>query len=313
MQWTRYGENGASPLNAGVGPTLAMRKLPIAVTILASGAGRPESAQHTAEAPLSGPSAPRSMATAKARKFRTVLRRAAAEGSNFNGHNKWPLVLALAIAAISPTATATEWRYLVPVDGEMSVLAEAPALQAYHVAAREALVGPPGRRAWEAIVFPSFQNEWAVFVEKGGSSGSQQVVCTRMQTQLWYQMESVAERVPASPYVERQLGALRKADKRVQRTTSPISASTAATLERLWSATLSQARLPAEPLMCIDGVSYLLFELSEHDRSRGGWSRCPRGGTPPAAGLEVLKALCGSTPDTTTLAAKIAQLERSLQ
>jgi len=225
------------------------------------------------------------------------------------------LVQPLAIAVTIATATAAERPYLAPVDGDLSVLSVAPGLQAYHVAAREALVVSGGKRAWEAIVFPSFQREWAVYVENAGSSGNQRVVCTRMQTQLWYQMESVAERGTASPYAERQLAALQKADKRVQRSTAPISASTAAMLERLWSALLSQARLPAEPPRCMDGVSYILFELTEGIRSRGGWGRCPQEGTAPAAGLEILEELCSaiSTPETGALTAKITQLQRSLQ
>ena len=102
------------------------------------------------------------------------------------------LVHALAIAATIATATAAERPYLAPVDGDLSVLSVAPALQAYNLAAREALVGAGGNRAWEAVIFPSSQREWAVYVEKVGSSGAQQVVCARMQTQLCLDEEELA-------------------------------------------------------------------------------------------------------------------------
>ena len=127
--------------------------------------------------------------------------------------------------------------------------------------------------------------------------------------------ESVAERTTEASYAERQLAALQKADKGVRRSASLIPTSTAATLERLWSAMLSQARLPAEPPRCIDGTSYFLFELTEGVRRRGGWGRCPQKDTPPAAGLQILEELCsaGSSARTGQLTAKIAQLQRSLR
>lgn len=225
------------------------------------------------------------------------------------------LLLAVAIAVMVRTAAAAERPYLVPIDGDLSVLAAAPGLQAYHVAARDALVGAGGSRTWEAVVFPSFQREWAVYVEKPGTSGTHQLVCTRMKTQLWGQMESAAERASDSPYAERQLAALQKADKGIQRSASPISASTEAALEGLWSAMLSQARAPTEPPRCIDGTSYCLFEWSKGVRSRGGWGRCPQKDTPPAAGLALLQDLCSaaSNAERGKLAQTIAQLHRSLK
>ena len=225
------------------------------------------------------------------------------------------LVLALLLKVTIGTATAAERPYLATIDRDLSVLAVAPALQAYHVAARNALVGAGGNRAWEAVVFPSFQREWAVYVETPGTNGTHQIVCTRMTTQLWYQVQSAAERASDSPYAKRQLAALQKADKKVQRSASRISASTAEALERLWSAMLSQARQPTEPARCIDGISYLLFELTQEGRSRGGWGRCPQDGTPPAAGLALLEQLCraASNSETGKLNDTIAQIQRSLE
>jgi hypothetical protein len=135
-----------------------------------------------------------------------------------------------------------------------------------------------------------------------------------MQTQLWYQMESVAERTTDSPYAERQLAALQKADKKVRRSASPMSASTVATLERVWSTMLSRARLPTEPPRCLDGTSYFLFQLTKGVRGRGGWGRCPQEDTPPAAGLAVLEELCSAaSSETEKLTQTIAQLQRSLE
>ena len=48
--------------------------------------GSSEFARYPAAAPLSGSPAPPRLDTPKARKFRTVLRQAAQEGPNFNGH-----------------------------------------------------------------------------------------------------------------------------------------------------------------------------------------------------------------------------------
>lgn len=230
------------------------------------------------------------------------------------------LMFAVALAATVGTAVAADRPSLAPVDGSLSVLGAAPALQAYHLVVRNTLVGVAGSRAWEAVVIPSFEREWAVYVERSGTGGTQ-VVCTAMQTQLWYQMESVAERASRGLYAQRELEALDKADKRIWRHASPISATTAAALERLWSTMLLQARVPAEPPRCIDGTSYFLFEWTQGVRSRGGWARCPQRDTPVAAGLAILEKLCKAASDPKAglwrgeaqLAEKIDRVQKQLK
>jgi hypothetical protein len=216
---------------------------------------------------------------------------------------------------------AAERVHFAPVDGNLSVLAVAPAHQAYHVAARDALVGVAGSRTWEAMVIPSFEKEWAVYVERDGARGKQQVVCTVMQEQLWYQMEGGAEHVSGVSYAQRQKAALEKANRKIWRYASPISATTAAALEDLWSTMLLQARVPAEQPRCIDGTSYFLFQWAGSVRGRGGWARCPQKSTPVAAALEILEGLCaaainskaGSSPGERQLVEEIGRIQGSLK
>jgi len=236
------------------------------------------------------------------------------------GHVTKSLALAVATVVTIGTAIAADRPYLAPVDGDLSVLGVAPALQAYHLAARDTLVSNAGDRTWEAVVIPSFEREWAVYVERGGRSGTQ-VVCTVMQTQLWYQMESGAERASGPSYAERELAALQKADKKIWRYASPIAATTAAALDRLWSALLAHARLSGEPPRCIDGTSYFLFQWAGGMRSRGGWGRCPQKDSPPAAALAVLEDLCKAAGNLETglllnegkLAEEISRIQRSIK
>jgi hypothetical protein len=231
------------------------------------------------------------------------------------------LAVVVVIAVASGAAVAEERRYLVPIDGKLSILDAAPGLHAYHLAVRDALVGTGGNRTWEAVVIPSFKREWAVYAEKDARSNSQTLVCAVMQTQLWYQMERGAEQGSAESYARKELMALQQADKKISRFAAPIATTTATALERLWSAMLSQGKPPAEPPRCLDGTNYLLSEWTGGVRGRGGWGRCPQKGTPPAAALSVLEELCtgafaseiGVWPDEERVARDIAQVQGNLK
>jgi hypothetical protein len=228
------------------------------------------------------------------------------------------LAIALLMAAGVGTVAADERSSLRPIDSGLSVLESAPALRAYFVSARDALAGT-GNRSWEALVFPSFQWEWAVYVERD-RDGSTHVVCAAMETQLWLQMESGAERSSGSSHAERELSALRKADLRSSRAAASIAPATAAALERLWSDLLSRAEVPAEKPRCLDGTSFMLFEWARGVRGRGGWARCPQEGSAPAAALALLEELCSAArnPDAvqgridSRLLERIAQVRKGL-
>jgi hypothetical protein len=68
-----------------VGPTLGVLDLLLALALVVD-ARSDEFARYPAERALEGAPAPPKLSTPKARRFRTLLRRAAAEGPNFNGH-----------------------------------------------------------------------------------------------------------------------------------------------------------------------------------------------------------------------------------
>jgi hypothetical protein len=84
----------------------------LAVVIASSGVRSPEFEHYAAEAPLAGAAATPSMSLAKARKFQTVLRQAAQQGPNFNGHYRavhWGQGTNIIEWAVIDLRTGTVW------------------------------------------------------------------------------------------------------------------------------------------------------------------------------------------------------------
>ena len=186
---------------------------------------------------------------------------------------------------------AAERTHLAPIDRNFRLIAPYPQLHAYHVAVSDALLGAPARRSCEAVVIASFEREWSVHLEQAPAGGGPQVVCTTMDRQLWAEMEKATERRnPSSPPVD-AVAALARLPKTTQRFSAPLSATTAAALERLWGTMLARGEEPAEPVRCIDGTSYFIFQWRDAAGPRGGWGQCPQQGTPEHGLLDILEDL----------------------
>ena len=207
----------------------------------------------------------------------------------FGGHTL--SAVSLLILLVARTSSASEPRPLSPIDRDFSVFAPYEHMHEYHRAVRDTLLGPATRRSCEAVVIPSFEREWAIYLQQSRSGSGPEVVYTTMQQQLWGQMETAAERPDGSIRPGDEVRALRKASRKTWRFSAPLSAATAVTLERLWAVMLARVEQPPEPVRCIDGTSYYLFQWQRQAGSRGGWGHCPQAGTPAAAVLDVLEGL----------------------
>jgi hypothetical protein len=184
-------------------------------------------------------------------------------------------------------ASAASVPYLLPIDRDFKFLAQAPDLQAYHLAAREALLGESSRGALEALVIPSFEREWAIRPRQDG--GEYEVVCTTMQRQLWGEMHAAAARIDPSLGPASLTSALDGLPRHTWRYKAPITRTTAVLLEQVWDAMLAQAREPGDPPRCIDGTSYYIF--MDRADEKAGCGRCPRRETPAGSLLEILEDL----------------------
>jgi hypothetical protein len=192
----------------------------------------------------------------------------------------------LLILLLTGTAGASEPRPLTPIDRDFSILAAYEAMQQYHLALRDTLLGRETHRSCEAVVVPSFEREWAIYLQQSRSGGGPEVVCTIMQ-----QMEIAAQRSDKPRRPGDEASALRRVSRKTWRFSAPLSATTASALERLWAVMLARAEQPPRPVPCIDGTGYYLFQWHRQSGSRGGWGRCPQSGTPVAAVLGILERL----------------------
>ena len=135
-------------------------------------------------------------------------------------------VLVLVASSVSAGVLAP---HLIPFDREYPLFASSPAHRAYHLAVRDALLGPRTRSSCEALVLPSFEREWAVHLRPSRSSG-REVVCNVMRKQLWGEMQMAAEQPNGSITPADELAALRRIRKDVWQFAAPVSDPTAVTL-----------------------------------------------------------------------------------
>ena len=195
---------------------------------------------------------------------------------------------ALAFAGLLVAATASP-EELFPLDRDYSMMEQYPDMHAYHLAARDALLGRSNRHTCEAIVIPSFEREWAVYLQETPSG--REVVSTIMQSQLWGEMHRAAERPDHSIQAGDTKAALSSLPKDVWRFSAPLTASTASLVEQSCAALLARAEVPPEPRRCIDGVGYQLFQSRPGLGARGGWAHCPSRESPAFRMLEILEDL----------------------
>jgi hypothetical protein len=198
-------------------------------------------------------------------------------------------MIAGVLLAVMSEASGVDANPLAPVDREFRIFAPYPELHGYHRAVRDALLGPWNRRTSEALIIPSFEREWSVHLQTTASG--RQIVCTIMQEQLWGRMQAEAERPNGSIRPSDELRALRKLPKGIWRFSAPISATSAAAVDELWAAMLARVEEAPEPIRCLDGTSYYLFQARSSGGTSGGWGRCSQKGTPAAAVLDLLLQL----------------------
>jgi hypothetical protein len=179
--------------------------------------------------------------------------------------------------------------HLIPIDREYSLLSSSPAHRAYHLAVRDALLGPSTHSACEALVLPSFEREWAVHIRRARPVGKE-VVCSVMQEQLWGRMETAAEQPNGSITPADELAALRRIPKAVWRFSAPVSDPTAEALERVWELMLNRAHEPSEQRLTLDGVSYYFFQW-RYGRYHGGIATSPQEDTEAAALTRLVEAM----------------------
>lgn len=178
---------------------------------------------------------------------------------------------------------------LIPIDRDFTLFKPYPAMYAYDLAVRDALLGEPAREGWEAIVIPSFEREWAVHLEE--RDGEHRVVLTVMQQQLWGRLQEAASRPDGSIQPGDEVAALRGLSRDTWRHSASLSRTTAVLLGNTWSAMLAYAKPPPEPRRCIDGTSYFIFQREPSMGGRGGMGRCGPSDGPTAALLEILEDL----------------------
>lgn len=201
---------------------------------------------------------------------------------------KTAILGAAAILAALP-ASAVPQPQLSPIDRNFTPFASYRSMQAYHVAVRDALLRTASHHSCEAMVLPSFQREWAVYIQRRGNV--HEVVYAVMREQLWGRMQEAAERPDGSIEPGDEVPALEKLSRETRTSSAPLSQATAEVLAHLCATMLARAQQPPEPPRCIDGTSYYVFQRDSLGVARGGSGSCPQPGTPTASLLAILEDL----------------------
>jgi hypothetical protein len=202
------------------------------------------------------------------------------------------LLLLAALGCGGPGWAQSLETHLIPVEADLAMFGT---MQPYEQAVRERLLGRA--RGSSAIVFPSFEKEWAV--QLAHDRGAPFVLYAVMDQSLWGSLQLRVEREHLSePEVLRSLRVP------VTRHTAPLGERVASAVEAAWEAMLLKARQPVEPRRIIDGTSYLFFAGDSLGRQHVGLARSPQEGTPVAALADLAKSLRGHA--TATLAERQA-------
>jgi hypothetical protein len=177
-------------------------------------------------------------------------------------------------AALGPRPLESQ---LMPIDSELAVFGSS---RTYRLATRAKLLGPRPVGV-HVIVFPSFQNEWAVQIAY--DRGRPFVLLASMETSLWY---SLQRRVEDGELPESELFS---SSVPVNRSTADLEPPAAQAVERAWASALAAAQWPVEMRRVLDGTSYLFFGVGP--KAPVGLAREPEAGTPAAALAELVEAL----------------------
>jgi hypothetical protein len=177
---------------------------------------------------------------------------------------------------------------LIPLDPEFS---EFGSMRRYHLVLRDTLLGPRDGHVCDVLVVPSFEREWAVYVQPQGNDVAV-VTYAVMDTSLWGKMHHAAEAAGGDGSQEALDAALVRVPKGTEVKAAPLRAYTAALLERVWSEMLSRAReRPADGGFTLDGTGYYFLQRAGAGAWRAGGAWSPKAGTNTAALVDVVLAL----------------------
>jgi hypothetical protein len=188
-------------------------------------------------------------------------------------------MVALAVSERAESAAAEQ--QLIPIDPGLQALGHlGPPL----IAVRQSLLGerPPGV---SAVVYPSFDKEWAVQVAY--DRGEPFVLLAIMDRPFWGALQELVHADSLS-----EVEALRRVKIPVTRRTAPLQGATARVLERAWMHMISAATMPAEHRRIIDGVTYVFFAAIDGKES-AALTHSPEARTPAVALTYVVQALRG--------------------
>jgi hypothetical protein len=211
-------------------------------------------------------------------------------------------LLAIALGVAEGGRIAPE---LIPLDPKS---ADGPDfLQSYHGEVRDALLGPKLHADCEAVVFPSFEREWAVYVTTG--VGRREVVYMVLKEQLRGTEHNAADAAETANARANLRGAVARGPKNVLRYSAPLGEPVARKLHRVWEVMLNRAREPAKDEWGADGTSYFVFERGAVGTRAGTtWSPDPR---TPAGQLAAIVQLLKDHAQKTGAALTASEAELS--
>jgi hypothetical protein len=191
------------------------------------------------------------------------------------------LLLSLGLLLRTPALAGMIADHLIPIAPDLS---DFGSVRDYKLAVVRRLLGQrPGVGPY-AVVFPSFEREWALQV--GTDRGEPFALLVEANVSMWAAMHQ-----HAAQHRVAESDALLAMEVPTRRNEAALSPTAGREVIAAWRAMLNAAHAPTEQRIGLDGTAYLFFGQTASETPTAGYVWSPRQGTPTGTLVDLLDTL----------------------